>query len=217
MSRRRRFVAGVLVTLAGFTGLVTLSHRPLLRLVAAVLVVHDHLERSDAIVVVAGGTPWREAMAATLFREGWAPRIIISWPLISHSIRELTTMGVRPLDLQGESRLVLEKYGVPSDRIIAVTQPTKTTEPELDLVSTLAHANGYRRVILVTSAQHTRRVKLIWSGESRKNGIEGIVVAARGNDLDLDEWWQRRRVAEAVLHEYLGLAAIYLGASRLMH
>ena len=93
MSRRRRFVGSVLIALCGLTLLVALSHRPLLRLVGAALVVEDHLERADAIVVVAGGTPSREAMAATLFREGWAPRVIISRPFTTQQVRELNALG----------------------------------------------------------------------------------------------------------------------------
>jgi uncharacterized SAM-binding protein YcdF (DUF218 family) len=216
MSRRRRFVAGILLAVVGLAALAVALHRPLLGLVAAALVVQEPLERADAIVVVAGGTPSREAAGAALFNQGWAPRVVISRPVVSNSIRQLTALGVRPLDLQGESKLVLEKYGVPPDHIIPVAEPARTTEPELDLVHQLARAQGYRRVILVTSPQHTRRVKVIWARQSRKSGIEGIVVAARDNDFELDDWWRKRRVAEKVLHEYLGLAAIYLGVSRLM-
>src|SRR5262249_31810436 len=67
-----------------------------------------------------------------------------------------------------------------------------------------------------TSAHHTRRVKTIWAKTSRKSGIEGIVVPSRDADFNPDEWWRGRRAAEKVLHEYLGLAAIYLGISGLL-
>ena len=216
MSGRRRWVAGVLIAVAVLTVLVTVFHRPLLRQVPAALVVEDRIEHSDAIVVVAGGTPSREMRAATLFREGWAPRVIISRPAITSSIQELMALGVRPLDLQGESRLTLSKYGVPADRITAIRTTARTTEPELRLVHEAARTHGYRRVILVTSPQHTRRVKVIWSRESRESGIEGIVLAAPTDEFTVDDWWRRRRVTEGLLHEYLGLMALYLGISPLM-
>ena len=216
MSGRRRWVASVLAAVAALTVLATVFHRPLLRQAATLLVVEDRLEHADAIVVVAGGTPSREAMAATLFREGWAPRVIISRPVITSNIRELIALGVRPVDLQGESRLALVKYGVPADRIIAIGTSVRTTEPELRLVHEAAHADGYRRVILVTSPPHTRRVKVIWSRENRDRRIEGIVVPAPTDEFTVDDWWRQRRVAEALLHEYLGLLALYLGISPLM-
>jgi uncharacterized SAM-binding protein YcdF (DUF218 family) len=105
---------------------------------------------------------------------------------------------------------------VPPDRIVAVEESARTTEPELGLVHRLARAQGYRRVILVTSPQHTRRVKVIWTRENRDHAVEDVVVAARDVDIDLHDWWRKRRSAEKVLHEYLGLVAIYLGVSSLM-
>jgi uncharacterized SAM-binding protein YcdF (DUF218 family) len=214
--KRGRGLAVVLIGLVGLVGALALLHRPLLRLVAQVLVAEDRLEPSDAIVVVAGGTPWREAKAAQLFRQGWAPRVVISRPDRVSSIRELNTLGVRPLDLQGESRVALEKYGVPPDRIIALRTSARTTEPELGLVHRAALAAGYARVILVTSPHHTRRVKLIWSRESRNNHVSGIVVAAAREDFTMEDWWKQRRAAEALLHEYLGITAILLGVSQFM-
>ena len=216
MSRRRRWVTGVLITVAVLTLFVTVFHRPLLQQVAVWLVVEDRLERADAIVVVAGGTPAREAKAASLFREGWAPRVIISRPVVMSGIRELMALGVRPLDLQGESRLTLLQYGVPADRITAIATQVRTTEPELQLVHDAARADGYRRIILVTSAQHTRRVKAIWSRASHGSRLEGLVIPAPTDEFAVDDWWRRRRAAEAVLHEYLGLLALYLGISSLM-
>ena len=216
MIRRPRVPAGVLLAAVGLSIAAVLSHGPVLRLVAAGLVLEDRLQHSDAIVVVAGGTPSREALAADLFRAGWAPRVVISKPAATNSIQQLTALGVRLLDLQGESRLVLEKYGVPPDRIVAVEESARTTEPELGLVHRLARAQGYRRVILVTSPQHTRRVKVIWTRENRDHAVEDVVVAARDVDIDLHDWWRKRRSAEKVLHEYLGLVAIYLGVSSLM-
>jgi uncharacterized SAM-binding protein YcdF (DUF218 family) len=215
MRRERRFLAGALLGLCALT-LLAACHRPLLRLVGAALVVEDPPQHADAIVVVAGGTPSREAVAATLFRQGWAPRVIISRAVTTPAVRELIALGVRPLDLQGESRLALEKYGVAPDRIVSLGVPVTTTEPELAVVRDVARAERYRRVILVTSPPHARRVRLIWSREGTADHIEGLVVAAPNIEFAVDGWWRRRRAAEALLHEYLGLLAIYLGISSLM-
>ncbi len=213
---RRRVLAGVLIALAGLGAIAALYHRPVLRLIAAALVVEDRLGRVDAIVVVAGGTPSREAKAAALFREGWAPRIIVSRPVPNSNLRALRALGVRPLDLQGESILALTKYGVPPDRLVMMAEPSQNTEAELETVHDLARRTGYRGVILVTSPEHTRRVKVIWSRKDREDHVEGLVVPAPNDDFSVDGWWRRRRAAEAVLHEYLGILAIYLGISELM-
>jgi uncharacterized SAM-binding protein YcdF (DUF218 family) len=167
----------------------------------------DALAASDALVIVAGGIPDREATAAELYRRGWAPLVVLSNNFTPHRVRELITLGVRRLDYQGESRLVLEKHGVPAEAIVALSVPVKTTEAELKLVAEAARARGWRRVILVTSPQHSRRVKLVWTREA-SGGIEAG-GAGKGGRLPGEGWWWKRARRSHLLHEYPGLAAIY--------
>jgi uncharacterized SAM-binding protein YcdF (DUF218 family) len=208
-SRARRLIVAAALALAA---LAVVAHVPALRMIGHALVVEDPLAKADAIVVVAGGTPTREEAAAALYREGFASDVVLSNHFTPERVRELIVLGARRLDFQGEARVVLEKRGVPAQAIIALPVPVKTTEAELTVVGEAARARGWRRVILVTSPQHSRRVKLVWSREAPP-GIEGLVrVVPEDNFLD-GGWWRQRRQAEAVLHEYLGLAAIYLGIS----
>ena len=194
--------------------LVWAVHAPVLRWLASNLSIEDALAESDVIVVVAGGTPFRERGAAELYRQGWAPRLLISRPINPSSVDDLVALEVRRLDLQGESRAALLRFGVPAAAIVALTEPVRITEDELALVKHEARARGWRRVILVSTPEHTRRVKTIWY--RRGNGDVEVIV--RGTPYGRPEgiWWRDRRQAEAILHEYLGLTAIYLGISAWM-
>jgi uncharacterized SAM-binding protein YcdF (DUF218 family) len=214
--RARRRLAVALLLAAALVVVAVVAHRPALRLIGRALVVEDALAPADAVIVVAGGIPTREATAAGLYRRGWAPRVVLSNNFTPDRVRELIALGVRRLDYQGESRFVLEKHGVPRDAIVALSVAVKTTEAELRLVAEAARARGWRRVILVTSPQHSRRVKLVWTREAPV-GIEGLVALANEDDFPGDGWWRKRRQAEAVLHEYLGLVAIYLGVSKYLN
>jgi uncharacterized SAM-binding protein YcdF (DUF218 family) len=214
-TRLRLAVAGLAAAALAILAVAALE--PALRLVGRALVVEDALTPSDAIVIVAGGIPTREATAARLYVRGLAPLVVLSNNFTPDRVRELIALGARRLDYQGESRLVVEKHGVPVDAIVALAVPVKTTEAELKLVAETARAQGWRRVILVTSPQHSRRVKLVWSREAAGK-IEGLVALAEGDDdFPGEGWWWKRRDAEAVLHEYLGLAAIYLGVSKYLN
>src|SRR5688572_22678446 len=82
-------------------------------------------------------------------------------PRCRTALLELIDLGSRRFDLQGESRKALETYGVPPEQIIAIPDVSRTTEPELALVRDAAQARGYRRLILVSSPEHTRRVKIV--------------------------------------------------------
>ena len=211
IARARGLAVAALMVIA----LVVVGHAPVLRLIGRALVVEDPVAKADAIVVVAGGTPSREEAAARLFREGLAPDVVLSNQFTPDRVRQLITMGARRFDYQGESRVVLEQRGVPAQAIVALSQPVKTTEAELKVVGEAARSRGWRRVILVTSPQHSRRVKLVWSRQAPAD-IESIVRVAQDDDFLDGDWWRKRREAEAVLHEYLGLAAIYLGISPLL-
>jgi uncharacterized SAM-binding protein YcdF (DUF218 family) len=214
--RSRRPLAVAALLAAALVVLVVAAQQPALRLIGRSLVVEDALVPADAIVVVAGGIPTHEATAAGLYRRGWAPLVVLSNNFTPDRVRQLIALGARPLDFQGESRLVLEKHGVPPDAIVALSVPVKTTEAELRLVAETVRAKGWRRIILVTSPHHSRRVKLVWTREAPVD-IEGLVALVKGNDFPGDGWWRKRRQAEAVLHEYLGLAAIYLGVSKYLN
>jgi uncharacterized SAM-binding protein YcdF (DUF218 family) len=211
--RTRRRLAATALLAAGLVILAAAAHRPALRFVGRALVVEDALAHADAVVIVAGGIPSREATAAGLYRNGWAPRVVLSNDFTPDRVRALIALGARRLDYQGESLLVLEKHGVPPDAIVALSVPVKTTEAELRLVAETARARSWRRVILVTSPLHSRRVKLVWAREA-SGGIEGLIALVKEEAIPGDGWWLKRRQAEAILHEYLGLAAIYLGLSK---
>jgi uncharacterized SAM-binding protein YcdF (DUF218 family) len=213
VTRRPAWIA--LIVLLALAGLAVLAHRPLLRATGQALVVEDPLEHADTIVVVAGSSPSREERAARLFREGWAPRVLVSRQFVPDRVQRLIDMGVRRLDFQGESVAALESYGVPRDAIVPLDQPVEITETELRAVAAAARDRGWRRLILVTSSLHARRVQLIWRRESGGT-IEGRLAVVPDECPAGDAWWRRRRCSEAVLHEYLGLLALYLHISSLM-
>jgi uncharacterized SAM-binding protein YcdF (DUF218 family) len=204
-----------LVVLLALTAALALAHRPLLRAAGHVLVVEDPGAPSDALVVVAGGTPGREARAAALFQSGAAPRVLVSRQFVPKRVQILIDMGIRPLDFQGESVRVLERLGVPRDAIVTLDQPVEITETELRQVVVAAKARGWHRITLVTSPFHARRVRLIWR-RTAAGAVEAGIAVAPDECSSQDGWWRRRRCSEAVLHEYLGLFALYANVSSWM-
>ena len=156
--RRHPLLVALLVVVA-LLAAAALTHRPLLRAAGRALVVSEAPGRSDAIVVVAGGTPTREGRAAELYRAGVAPLVVVSRQSLPGRVQTLIAMGVRPLDYQGEAVAVLQKYGVPREAIVTLDQPVEITETELREVLAAAKARGWRRLTLVTNASHSRRVR----------------------------------------------------------
>lgn len=172
------------------------------------LVVRDALERSDAIVVVQGGTPVRELRAAELYRDGLAPVVVVAraWD----SMREARRLAGEPT-LQERSVRALQHLGVPSEAIVRLTHEVDNTARELDVVFHHARAAGFRRVILVTSPDHTRRVRVIWS--VRYEGtLPALVTPTPYEPFDAARWWASRTTLEHAVHELFGIANFLLGS-----
>lgn len=82
----------------GFTGLcvlVYLVYPFLLRSVGAYLVVEDALQPASAILVLNGESPLRALEAAKIYKEGWAPKVILN-----QSLRRANFDAYESLDIE---------------------------------------------------------------------------------------------------------------------
>lgn len=173
------------------------------------LVVADPLERSDAIFVLDGATPARELEAAALYRRGLAPLVAVT--LARDPMPAETRRMSGQLTPQEEAARVLEYVGVPSTAIVRLTKQAENTEQELTADYEFARSRGFRRVIVVTSPYHTRRVRMIWD---RRFGhtIAALVEPTPFERFVPQRWWRSRRHLEMTVHELVGIANFYLGA-----
>lgn len=157
------------------------------------LVVEDPLEPADAIVSLATSVP-RAREAAALYHRGLAPRIVLA-----------RAPGPKDVELR-----VLLAADVPATAIERLPRPTGNTIDELRAGFEFAQAHGFRRVILVTSPYHTRRVSLIW-GKTAGGRLPASVRATPFEGFDPLFWWASRRQLGLGLHELGGIAQLLLG------
>ncbi len=104
-----------------------------------VLCVDSGKVNADAIVLLGGGAGERPPRAAELFREGAAPKVIVS--------------GEGDC---GYNQQVLLKSGVPADAI-QVEPNSRNTRENAAFTVPLLRSLGAKRVIIVTSWYHSRR------------------------------------------------------------
>jgi uncharacterized SAM-binding protein YcdF (DUF218 family) len=172
------------------------------------LVVEDQLEPAQAIVVLSGRMPSRAREAAEIYRQGFAAQVWVTRPV--GPAEELQQMDIFYLGEEFYSQKILIHLGVPADAIHILEKPVVNTEEEvLEIAAELRRGEG-RKVIVVTSKPHTRRVKAIWKarvGESPR----ALVRNASGDDYDGAHWWRRTHDALDVVREILGLANAWAG------
>lgn len=172
------------------------------------LVREDSLAPADAIVVLSGSMPYRAEGAAGIFKMGYAPELWISRP--ESPVEELNAMGIRFLGEEDYSREVLLHAGVPDNAIHIFPNAVVDTEQEVDEVTREMREQNKSTVIIVTSPQHTRRVRALWqkiAGPDKKV----IVRAASEDPFDADHWWRNTRDALSVMREMLGLMNVWAG------
>jgi uncharacterized SAM-binding protein YcdF (DUF218 family) len=172
------------------------------------LVRRDAPAKADVIVVLSGGMPYRAESAAKIFHMGFAPEIWVSKPV--GPAGDLQSFGIHFVGEQDYNREILVHLGVPESAVHIFPDEIVDTEEEVAEIQREMRRTGKKRVIIVTSPQHTRRVRALWR---RLVGDQSrLLVYAAGEDpFDADHWWRNTRDALAVVREYLGLANVWVG------
>jgi uncharacterized SAM-binding protein YcdF (DUF218 family) len=176
------------------------------------LIRQDALEHADSIVVLSGALPYRAEGAAEIFNQGYAPDVWIS--LAAGPQKQLQEMGIRFIGEEEYDREILAHLGVPQNHISVFPEEIVNTEEEIAEVAKMMRAQGKHTVIIVTSPQHTRRVRALWNaiaGGDEKNDLKAIVRAAPTDPFDADHWWRNSRDSLAVAREMLGLMNVWAG------
>lgn len=175
------------------------------------LVVEDPLERSDAIVVLAGARVERWLEAADLYRSQWAPRIVLSPGRLENAEQQLRTRGVRFPTEAELARDALVQMGIPAGAIDILPGSVDNTAQEAEAAHAALAAAGWRRLIVVTSKYHTRRVSFAFDREFRGSGTQIVMRASRYDEAIPERWWTDRADFRYVTSELQKLLAYRLG------
>lgn len=172
------------------------------------LVREDPLTRADMIVVLSGGLPYRAEAAATIFRGGYAPEVWVTRP--ESPAPDLLARGIHYVGEEEYNRDILIALNVPETAVHVLSGTIVDTEQEVEAIAREMRSMGKTGVIIITSPQHTRRVRALWK-HVVGNNLKMTVRAAWEDPFDADHWWRNTRDALSVVREYLGLANAWAG------
>ena len=178
-----------------FCFLLFLVRRPLLRFTAEAWIIEDPLDKADVLIVLGDDNFYadRATRAVQLFREGKAPVIVAS--------------GRRLRPSAGIAELIehdLVERGVPKDKVLRFTHDGDSTLEEAEALARLVKGKKWRKVIVVTSNYHTRRVRYIFR-RVFPQGMEVSVASARDGDFDPEHWWKNRKSIKELTQEFAGM------------
>jgi len=166
------------------------------------LVVADPLPASaDAIVVLAGSVRDRALEAGMLYRQGIAPRVVVTRDAIPPGAAALRGAGVELPESDAQTRAALMGLGVPPRAIVTLRRRTYSTASEARTIARWACSHHLRRLVVVTSPAHTRRARLILR-RTLGPGIAVVVRPASADTFASRRWFNVRRDAKVVLGEW---------------
>ena len=199
-SLRNILAAGALFLLLVI--LVFVFRSPILTGFADYLVVNDRLQPADAIFLLNSDFNTRPFRAAELYRQGLAPVIIIA----RSEDTPVVNLGLLPNDTD-ISVAVMEKLGVPPGKIIILPVPGGVTSTFDEAVACKGYveANHVQRIILVTSAFHTRRARWIFARTLAGLPVALEMVAVPYTGFDQTNWWKNENGLIALNNEYIKL------------
>lgn len=184
-------------------GLLAYTFRfQILTSLADFLTVDDQLQPADVIFVLNGDIHTRPFRAAELFEEGLAPQIVI----VKAENLPATEIGLFPDETEVNVN-VMKKLGVPDENIVVLApdEDATSTRDEAGILRRYVDENDIKRVILVTSAFHTRRAQWIFEKELSGSGVILEVAAAPHWKFDETNWWTREKGLTTLFEEYIKL------------
>jgi hypothetical protein len=188
------------------------GYQPLLRYCAWIVMIDDPVQKSDAILPLAGGEPGRAWGAADLYNKKTADYIIVTKEKTDVDEDQLLKRGIDLVDSQGNYIKVLRGMGVPEDRIVRIDIPVDNTLQELERVRQLCVDRNWKSLIVVTANYHTRRARLLARYTFGPDFRVTVVATAHGK-WDSNAWWKTHGDVRTFLIEFEKLVAytLYIG------
>ena len=176
----------------------------------------DTVQPADAIVVLAGRFE-RKAYALELFRDGVAPRLLIS--VDRYEVSRMRQFPIAGMD----GLLALRDITPPADRHFFVdvdSEGVRTQLAKLPLLGTFGEIAAVRsylgshppRLLIVSTAIHLRRVAYtcgrLFGADAA--GFRYCPVPPGLDSLRADTWWRRPKDRRLVLSEWAKLAGYHI-------
>lgn len=205
---RAKVLRSIFITLSLY---IFLFYTPFVWFLARPLTIAETPEKSDCIVVFAGGVgesgragegyEERVQYAVELFNRGFAKEVIFSSGY-AYVYKEPLLMKALAIS-----------QGIPSDAVILEGKASNTYE-NVEFTKEILNAKGWRKIILVSSPYHMLRASLVFKRIAKDIRVvyspipNSLFYSRQKRDIQGRRIWRRvnLRQVRAIVHEYLGIA-----------
>jgi hypothetical protein len=188
---RRVALASLLIAFAVACALLVPSIRTgALSSVGAVLVAEDALAPVDIIVVGLDAPEAGALEAADLVRQGITTRVAVLAGPVSIVGQEFSRRGVAYEDPPTQSVRLLRDLGVEGAELLRLS--VNGTEEAGQLLPEWCTQQKIQSLMIVTGADHSRRVRRVLRRNMRGASTQVIVRFSRYSPFTPDRWWLQR-------------------------
>jgi uncharacterized SAM-binding protein YcdF (DUF218 family) len=174
---------------------------------ARFLIVRGEPLAGDAIIVLAGSPLYDERIrhAIELLKQGRAQTVVLTNDGVRGGWSRRHQRNLPPIE-RGRDAFI--DAGIAENRLILLTERVRSTYDEAISLREAAKARAIRRVVIVTSAYHSRRALWIFrqvlAGEDVQVGIDPVPPGTLSPRPET--WWSSRLGWYSVALEYVKLA-----------
>jgi hypothetical protein len=166
------------------------SRERVLRWAGTALLAGDPVLAADLIVVTIDAGPAGILEAADLVHSGISSRVAVFGRPATTAAREFIRRGVAYEDAAARETRQLHSLGIGSVQQIA--RDVAGSEQEGATLPDWLDASQLRSVVVVSSPEHSRRLRRILHRSATRCRTHIMIRPARYSEFNADHWWQTR-------------------------
>jgi hypothetical protein len=187
----RRFLkVATILTLAVLLAGILVSRPTTLRAVGRALVADDPIRPADVIVIAIDAGDAGVLEAADLVRHGFSRRVAQFADPPEEADREFARRSVEHDDRVVREARQLRALGV--EHVEQIPPEVDGTEEEGRVFPAWCAEQHLRSVIVVSTSDHTRRLRRVLHRSMKGHAVTVMVRSARYSEFDPDRWWRNR-------------------------
>jgi uncharacterized SAM-binding protein YcdF (DUF218 family) len=153
--------------------------------------------KADVIVLLGGNSKSRLIAGVELYRQGWAPRILI--------VGEAGDSLPAPHPLPSARLIYLLGEGIPRDVMFVEDRSHNSWEEAVNTLGFMRQ-QGWHKALVVSDPPHIRRLSWIWRRVWKDEDLEYALVPSHPWWWRASEWWRDQWSGEFVRTEVLKIA-----------
>lgn len=171
----------------------------------------DPLQHADLIYVLGGSKADRALEGYYLYRDGYAPRVLISAGGREEAEVALERQGIHvPSDAEVMRDILVTRLRMPATAVDVLPVSLDNTAQEADVIRDALSRRPLKRLIVVTDCASTRRAGFAFR-RALGPAVTVISRCTRFDHFDPTRWWTRRASFRQTGSEAPKLIAYWLG------